>query len=78
MYEIEKNGKLAKKIENMNEIVVKIMTVYKDEYDENMTMEERELKSRIDFDCGCDDLDDDDYVNDPNFFGWQVDGRMFS
>ena len=39
-----------------------------DEYNDNMTMEEREFKSRLDFFCGCDDLEDDDYVNNEEFF----------
>ena len=70
MYEIEMNGKLTKTFESMNEMIEKIMVVHNDEYDNNMTIEERELKSWIDFYCGCDDLNDDDYVNDPNFFGF--------
>ena len=70
MYEIEKNGKLSKTMENMNEMVERIMIIHNDEYNDEMTMEERDLKSRIDFYCGCDDVDDDDYVNDINFWNF--------
>ena len=46
----------------------KIAIDYNDEYNDDMTMEEREFKSKMDFYCGCDDLDDDDYVNTKGFF----------
>ena len=52
----------------MKEMVEKIMVDYDDEYNDEMTQEEREMKSRMDFYLGCDDLDDDEYVNSKGFF----------
>ena len=68
MYEVDLKDKISKNVEDMKEMVEKIMVDYDDEYNDDMTQEEREMKSRMDFYLGCDDLDDDDYVYCKDFF----------
>ena len=70
MYELELNDKLSKNLDDMMNMVKRIKKKYNDEYDNRMTMEEREFKSRMDFYLGCDDLDDDEYINNPKFFNF--------
>ena len=70
MYELELNDKLSKNMDEMMNMVERIKKKYNDEYDERMTMEERNFKSKMDFYLGCDDVDDEEHVNDPNFFGF--------
>ena len=68
MYEVDLKDKISKNVEDMKEMVEKIMVDYDDEYNDDMTQEEREMKSRMDFYLRCDDLDDDDYVYCKDFF----------
>ena len=70
MYEMDKKDKISKDMESMKKMVDKIMVDYNDEYNENMTIEERDFKSRMDFYLGNDDVDDEDYVNTKGFFNF--------
>ena len=70
MYEMESKDKISKNMEDMKEMVEKIMVDYQDEYHDDMTIEEREFKSRMDFYLGNDDVDDDDYVNTKDFWNF--------
>ena len=68
MYELEVNDKLSKNMKEMKDLVNKIMVDYDDDYNENMTQEERDWKSKMDFYLWNEELCDDEYVNTDDFY----------